>query len=113
LPNVNAPIGRYRPAGRRGTLMINLTVGFTAGGAVAGFVARWMIPQFGWQTVFLVGGAIPLVIAVPLLTSPPESLQFLAVRRRRLDQVARWLTQLDPAIKVDASTEYVAKEESK
>jgi AAHS family 4-hydroxybenzoate transporter-like MFS transporter len=113
IPNATALIGEYSPAGRRVTLMMNITVGFTAGGAVAGFVARWMIPQFGWQSVFLVGGAIPLVIAVAMLASLPESLQFLAVRRRRLDQVARWLKQLDPTIRVDASTEYVAREESK
>ncbi|HEX5166274.1 MAG TPA: MFS transporter [Thermomicrobiales bacterium] len=113
IPNATALIGEYSPAGRRVTLMMNITVGFTAGGAVAGFVARWMIPQFGWQSVFLVGGAIPLVITVAMLASLPESLQFLAVRRRRLDQVARWLKQLDPTIRVDASTEYVAREESK
>ena len=113
IPNATALIGEYSPSGRRVTLMMNITVGFTAGGAVAGFVARWMIPQFGWQSVFLVGGAIPLVIAVAMLASLPESLQFLAIRRRRLDQVARWLKQLDPTIRVDASTEYVAKEESK
>jgi len=113
IPNATALIGEYSPAGRRVTLMMNITVGFTAGGAVAGFVARWMIPQFGWQSVFLVAAAIPLVIAVAMLASLPESLQFLAVRRRRLDHVARWLKQLDPSIRVDASTEYVAKEESK
>jgi AAHS family 4-hydroxybenzoate transporter-like MFS transporter len=113
IPNATALIGEYSPAGRRVTLMMNITVGFTAGGAVAGFVARWMIPQFGWQSVFLVGGAIPLVIAIAMMVSLPESLQFLAVRRRRLDQVARWLKQLDPTLRVDSSTEYVAKEESK
>ena len=113
IPNATALIGEYSPEGRRVTLMMTITVGFTAGGAVAGFVARALIPQFGWQSVFLVGGVIPLVIAVAMLVSLPESLQFLAVRRRRLDQVARWLKQLDPTIKVDASTEYVANEESK
>src|SRR5262245_38859159 len=113
IPNATALIGEYSPAGRRVTLMMNITVGFTAGGAVAGFVARWMIPQFGWQSVFLVGGVIPLVIAVAMMVSLPESLQFLAVRRRRLDQVARWLKQLDPTIRVDQSTTYVANEESR
>jgi AAHS family 4-hydroxybenzoate transporter-like MFS transporter len=113
IPNATALIGEYSPAGRRVTLMMTITVGFTAGGAVAGFVARALIPQFGWQSVFLVGGAIPLAIAVAMLVSLPESLQFLAVRRRRLDQVARWLKVLDPTIRVDASTEYVANEESK
>jgi AAHS family 4-hydroxybenzoate transporter-like MFS transporter len=113
IPNATALIGEYSPAARRVTLMMTITVGFTAGGAIAGFVSRALIPAFGWQSVFIVGGAIPLVIAVAMFAALPESLQFLAVRRRRLDQVARWLTQLDPTIKVDASTEYVANEESK
>jgi AAHS family 4-hydroxybenzoate transporter-like MFS transporter len=113
IPNATALIGEYSPAARRVTLMMTITVGFTAGGAIAGFVARALIPAFGWQSVLLVGGAIPLVIAVAMFAALPESLQFLAVRRRRLDQVARWITQLDPTIKVDASTEYVANEESK
>jgi AAHS family 4-hydroxybenzoate transporter-like MFS transporter len=45
--------------------------------------------------------------------SLPESLQFLAVRKRRLDQLARWLKQLAPTLRVDASTQYVANETSR
>jgi AAHS family 4-hydroxybenzoate transporter-like MFS transporter len=112
IPNATALIGEYSPAGRRVTLMMTITVGFTAGGAVAGFVARALIPAFGWQSVFLVGGAIPLAIAVAMYVGLPESLQFLAVRRR-LHEVARWLRQLDPTLNVDESTEYVTNEESK
>jgi AAHS family 4-hydroxybenzoate transporter-like MFS transporter len=48
-----------------------------------------------------------------MITSLPESLQFLAVRRRRLDLLARWLRKLDPALQVNESTEYVAHEESR
>lgn len=113
IPNATALIGEYSPAARRVTLMMTITVGFTAGAAVAGFVARALIPAFGWQSVFVVGGVIPLIIAVVMLVSLPESLQFLAVRRRRLDQVARWLKELDPRIRIDASTEFIAREESK
>ena len=112
IPNATALIGEYSPVGRRVTLMMTITVGFTAGGAVAGFVARALIPAFGWQSVFLVGGTIPLVIAVAMYVGLPESLQFLAVRRR-LNEVARWLKQLDPTLEVDESTEYVTNEESK
>jgi AAHS family 4-hydroxybenzoate transporter-like MFS transporter len=43
----------------------------------------------------------------------PESLQFLAVRKTRLDQLTRWLKQLDPTLRVDSSTEYVANETSR
>ncbi len=113
IPNSTALIGEYSPAGRRVTLMMTITVGFTAGGAVAGFVARALIDQWGWQSVFFVGGIIPLVIAVAMFVGLPESLQFLAVRRRRLDQVGRWLKELDPKIVVDDRTEYIANEPSK
>ena len=113
IPNATALIGEYSPAGRRVTLMMTITVGFTAGGAVAGFVARALIPAFGWQSVFLAGGLIPLAIAIAMLVALPESLQFLAVRRRRLDQVRRWLKELNPAITVDDKTEYIANEESR
>jgi AAHS family 4-hydroxybenzoate transporter-like MFS transporter len=113
IPNATALIGEYSPAGRRVTLMMTITVGFTAGGAVAGFVARALIPAFGWQSVFLTGGLIPLAIALAMLVALPESLQFLAVRRRRLDQVRRWLKELNPAITVDENTEFIANEESR
>ena len=113
IPNATALIGEYSPAGRRVTLMMNITVGFTAGGAIAGFVARWLIPHYGWESVFIVGGASPLVIAIAMLVRLPESLQFLAVRRQRLDQVRRWLKELNPAITVDENTEFIARETSK
>ena len=113
IPNSTALIGEFSPAARRVTLMMTITVGFTAGAALGGFVARIMIPEFGWRSVFVFGGAVPLAISVAMLVALPESLQFLAVRRRRLDQLARWLKKLDPTLRVDQSTEYVAREESK
>ena len=113
IPNSTALIGEYSPMARRVTLMMTITVGFTAGGAIAGFVARALIPTFGWRSVFIVGGAIPLVISLAMLVALPESLQFLAVRRRRLDQLARWLKQLDPTIQTTPATEYIVREESK
>ena len=66
-------------------------MGFTVGAAIGGFVAAWLIPAFGWRSVFIFGGVVPLVIAWLMLWSLPESLQFLAVRRQRFDQLARWL----------------------
>jgi AAHS family 4-hydroxybenzoate transporter-like MFS transporter len=93
--------------------MMTITVGFTAGAALGGFVAAWMIEAFGWRSVFLVGGVVPLAIALVMLTSLPESLQFLAVRRTNMQALTKWLTKLDPTLRVDASTVYVANEESK
>jgi len=113
MPNATALIGEFSPKRSRVTLMMCITVGFTVGAALGGFVAAWMIPAFGWQSVFIFGGAIPLVIALAMIWGLPESLQFLAVSGRGRATLARWLRQLDPTIRVDASTQFVANEEGR
>jgi MFS transporter, AAHS family, 4-hydroxybenzoate transporter len=113
IPNATALVGEFSPKRSRVTLTMGITVGFTAGAAIGGFVALWLIPLFGWRSVFFVGGSVPLIIAVAMYFTLPESLQFLAVTRTRLDQLARWLQKLDPTIRVGPSTEYVTNEQAR
>jgi MFS transporter, AAHS family, 4-hydroxybenzoate transporter len=110
IPNATALIGEFSPKRSRVVLVMGITVGFTAGAAIGGFVAAWMIPAFGWRSVFYFGGAIPLAGAIAMIWGLPESLQFLAVRRRSLDQLARWLKKLDPSLRIDHTTQYVTNE---
>jgi AAHS family 4-hydroxybenzoate transporter-like MFS transporter len=111
MPNATALIGEFSPKRSRVTFMMCITVGFTVGAALGGFVAAWMIPAFGWRSVFVFGGVIPLAIALAMVWGLPESPQFLAVSGRGRDTLTRWLAQLDPTIRVDASTQFVANEE--
>jgi AAHS family 4-hydroxybenzoate transporter-like MFS transporter len=113
IPNSTALIGEFSPARLRVTLMMCITVGFTAGAAIGGFVAAWMIPAFGWQSVFVFGGAVPLVVALAMMWGLPESLQFLAVRRRSRPTLVRWLKKLDPRLQIDDSTQLVAQEQNR
>jgi len=113
IPNATALVGEFSPAARRVTLMMTITVGFTAGAALGGFVAAWMIPNFGWRSVFLFGGLVPLVIGLTMVVGLPESLQFLAVQRRGRDSLVKWLKKLDPTLRVDESTQFVANEEGR
>ena len=111
MPNATALIGEFSPKRSRVTLMMCITVGFTGGAALAGLVSLWMIPAFGWRSVFIFGGAVPLVIALLMIWGLPESLQFLAVSGRNRATLARWLKKLDPTMRIDTSTEFVANEE--
>ena len=113
IPNATALIGEFSPKRTRVAWMMCITMGFTLGAVVAGFVARWMVPRFGWRSVFVVGGAIPLVVAIAMFFSLPESLQFLAVRKAHRDQLTHWLKQLAPKLQVDSSTQYVVNETSR
>jgi AAHS family 4-hydroxybenzoate transporter-like MFS transporter len=113
IPNSTALIGEFSPAKQRVTLMMCITVGFTAGAALGGFVAAWMIPAFGWRSVFVLGGAVPLVVALFMAWGLPESLQFLAVRQRNRATLVHWLKRLNPSLHVDNSTRFLAAEQSK
>jgi AAHS family 4-hydroxybenzoate transporter-like MFS transporter len=110
IPNATALIGEFSPPSRRVTLMMHVSVAFTIGGALGGFLAAWLIPSFGWRSVFYFGGALPLLTGVVMLAVLPESPQFLAVHRRQLDRLVDWLNQLDPQLRADGSTEYAVSE---
>jgi MFS transporter, AAHS family, 4-hydroxybenzoate transporter len=113
IPNATALVGEFSPKRTRVAWVMCITVGFTVGAVVAGWVANWLLPIGGWRLVFMFGGLVPLVISVLMFIWLPESLQFLAVRRKRFDLLSRWLKQLDPSLQVDAGTQFVSSETTK
>lgn len=74
MPIVIALVSEYSPTRVR-TLMVAVTIcGFSLGGALGGAVAATTMAHFGWQSVFVVGGILPLVILPFLARWLPESL---------------------------------------
>ena len=107
MPNAVALVGEYSPRKLRVTIMMIVGNGFTAGAAFGGFIAAWLIPRFGWRSVFYFGSAAPLVIAVIMILALPESLQFLVLHRKHLDKAVRWLKRIDPTVSGDANRYFV------
>ena len=70
--------------------------GFSLGAAVGGFVAASIIPRFGWPSVFIVGGIIPIVIALASVVLLPESIRFLLVRGRAESRARAYLARIAP-----------------
>ena len=113
MPNAVALVGEYSPKRSRVTAMLVVSNGFTIGAAVAGFIATYLIPRFGWRSVFYFGGTVPLVIGLLMFFSLPESLQFLTLRKKSREVIARWLKLVDPSVAVVPGTEFVVNEEKK
>ena len=111
LPNATALVGEFSPRRVRVASMMIVTNGFTIGAALGGFLASWVIPRAGWQTVFLVGGTVPLLLLAPMYIWLPESLQFLALRRNDSREITKWLKRINPAAAIDASARFVVREE--
>ncbi len=109
VPNATALIGEYSPKRHRVTLMMAITVGFTVGAAFGGVVATWLVPVYGWQSVFYFGGIVPIVIGLLMLIWLPESLQFLVIRRQTA-KLDAWMRRAHADIVTGPETEYVSAE---
>ena len=60
--------------------------------------SAWVIPTFGWQSVFYIGAVAPLIIAVVLTLWLPESIRFLLARNMRQEDVRREQHQMQLAL---------------
>src|SRR5216683_4059818 len=81
MPNAVTLMSEYCPDQRRATLTNTMFCGFPLGAAFGGFLAAWMIPQWGWRSVLLLGGTTPLVVVVLLLIVLPESVRYMVAKR--------------------------------
>ena len=112
-PNGMALMGEYSPKRMRILLMMIVSNGFNIGAAFGGFVSAWLIPAFGWRSVFYFGGIVPLGIAALMYFLLPESLQFLVLRGAQVDKVRRWLARIAPGAPIQSSTQFLVREEKR
>lgn len=105
LPGAIALAGEYSPLRQRVTLLTVVSVCFAVGGSIAGFVSAAVIPRWGWQSAFYVGGIAPAILTILMLFYLPESMQFLAARGKHA-LVGKWLKRIVPAVALDNHTKY-------
>src|ERR1700752_2320048 len=77
MPNTVSLTSEFSPKRRRATMVMVMFVGFSIGAALGGLLAAALIPQFGWRSVFAVGGVAPMVLAPMLISGLPESVRYL------------------------------------
>jgi AAHS family 4-hydroxybenzoate transporter-like MFS transporter len=91
MPNLIALASEYAPARKRTTLVTVTLWGFPMGAVLGGLASSWMIGQFGWRSVFYLGGVAPLLLAVVAVFMLHESPRFLALADDRSEKLARIL----------------------
>jgi AAHS family 4-hydroxybenzoate transporter-like MFS transporter len=102
----------FVPRRMRSTIVTIIMVGYSFGSASAGPITNWIAPHHGWQGVYLAGGLATLCCAVALSLGLPESIRFLAAKRKRPDLVARTLKRIDPALEVSPTDDFVLADET-
>jgi AAHS family 4-hydroxybenzoate transporter-like MFS transporter len=74
MPAGIALVSEYSPTRLRATMVTIAVCGFSIGGALGGVVATLAIKNYGWQSVFMIGGVVPIVLVPLLFIHLPESL---------------------------------------
>lgn len=107
MPNVGTLIAEYAPARRRSLLITVAFCGFTFGSSASGFLAHWLIEDYGWHTLLIVTGIIPLLAVPFLIWKLPESIFYLIARNAPKERIHKLVEQLAPGSS-DETTTFVA-----
>ncbi|GHD95590.1 MFS transporter [Pseudocitrobacter sp. RIT415] len=96
MPNAATLMSEYAPERRRALLVNLMFVGFPIGSSMGGFISAWLIPHYGWQSVLILGGVMPLALAVLLIFLLPESARYMVVKNQPQHKIATILKRIAP-----------------
>ena len=96
LASVATLAAEYSPERFRALSVTAVTAGYPLGAMMTGLVASSVMPDFGWQGMFIAGGSITIGLALLAFLLIPESLQFLSKKQPKgaLNKVNATLTRL-------------------
>lgn len=94
LPICAAQMGEFAPPALRSRLVAIVFAGYPVGGVLAALVAKQLIVDYGWASVFHVA-ILPLLLVPFLLKTMPDSVPFL-VRKERHAELRRIALRIVP-----------------
>ncbi|HWL61215.1 MAG TPA: MFS transporter [Steroidobacteraceae bacterium] len=80
---------------------------------MGGYLARWAVKHVEWETMFLIGGLVPLGLCALFGFLLPESPKYMAQRPHLHARLARALNRLFSEPRFDGSEQFIVREEGK
>jgi AAHS family 4-hydroxybenzoate transporter-like MFS transporter len=106
MPSFISLGSEYVPKARRAAVVSLLWAGFPLGGVAGGLLGSWIIPAYGWQSIFLVGGVLPILLSMILAMALPESVSFLVAAGKSRDRIRRTLRRIFPDLTTEGETRF-------
>jgi AAHS family 4-hydroxybenzoate transporter-like MFS transporter len=110
MPMAIALISDYSKAKNRGFRITLMYLGYTAGSSGGGLLAAEMIPQYGWRSVFYLGGIGALCVAGILFAGLPESVRYLVLRKPDDPRILNYARSLRPSMDFAQGTKFTIAE---
>jgi MFS transporter, AAHS family, 4-hydroxybenzoate transporter len=111
MANAIAMTSEYFPSRMRCWMTVVMFCGFPVGASLGGFLAAALIPGYGWPMVLIVGGVLPLVLAIMLVFLLPESIRHLVINETDAGRIAAILRRIDSHSELPRQAHFVIAEE--
>jgi AAHS family 4-hydroxybenzoate transporter-like MFS transporter len=109
LPNVIALTAEISPSSKRAKLTAIPIIGMSLGSGLPSVVAAWLVPIYGWKALFVVGGIVPIIVALVIAWKLPESVLFLTYRGKRRAEIEARARELDPSLQITPDTQFMLR----
>ncbi len=111
MANAIALTAEYFPSRNRAFTTMAMFCGFPLGATLGGFLAAGLIAGFGWPSVFVVGGILPLILAAVVAVMLPESIRHLVLKNYPAAKITAVLRRINPSAVFADGTTFVVHEE--
>src|SRR5579863_6469990 len=111
IPNAIAINAESAPRRLRATIAI-IAVGLVPiGGAIPGFMTATLVPTYGWQILFIVGGIVPIAIGLLGFFGLPESIKYMALHEKHRADMEKLIHQIRPDYVIPPNARFVIEDE--
>lgn len=98
IPNLVALAAEYMPRRASRTAVTLVFCGMPLGAMLAGLTAQPVLAHWDWRAIFIIGGLLPIAVAVIIALRLPESMEYLARSSSKRSVLDRLIKQLCPSV---------------
>ncbi|MEH7176302.1 MFS transporter [Neobacillus vireti] len=104
MPNVIALLTDYAPKTMRSMIVSVVLCGYSVGGILAPLLGIFIMPKFGWESIFWFAG-LPLVMLPIMYKQLPETASHL-IRTGKRDKLVATLLKVNPGMDIQQNDEF-------
>ncbi|MDB5754531.1 MAG: 4-hydroxybenzoate transporter MFS-type family [Massilia sp.] len=109
MPNAYTLAAEFCPDRLRATLVAPIGCALGGGGALCGLLASHLVGAYGWPSMLIVGGILPLLLLPVLILALPESVRYRVISGKGPDKLAATMRAIAPDQQLDGK-EFVIDE---
>ncbi|MBJ9984918.1 aromatic acid/H+ symport family MFS transporter [Acinetobacter sp. S40] len=96
MPQAVTLVTDYSPMRLNGRMVTIILSGFTIGAAIGGFLAAWVIPHYNWHAMMIIGGVLPIILAIIAVFALPESIGYKVLKHHPKQEIDAIIHKMAP-----------------